>query len=102
MLSLSEALAAELDRTGVTVTGLCAGPVASGFQERAGMQSLTFMRHFARQSAEEVALAGWEGFKQHRRIVIPGTFNKLSAYAGRYAPRWVMLPVIKIFQAPRR
>jgi short-subunit dehydrogenase len=100
VLSLSEALAAELDRTGVTVTALCPGPVATGFQERAGMQSLKFMRHFARQSAQEVALAGWEGFKQHRRIVIPGGFNKFSAYAGRYAPRWFLMPVIKIFQAP--
>jgi uncharacterized protein len=101
VLSLSEALAAELDRSGVTVTALCPGPVATGFQERAGMKSLRFMRQFARQSAQEVAFAGWEGFKQHRRIVIPGTFNKFSAYAGRYAPRWFLLPAIKALQAPR-
>jgi short-subunit dehydrogenase len=94
-------LAAELDRSGVTVTALCPGPVATGFQERAGMKSLRFMHQFAGQSAQEVAFAGWEGFKQHRRIVIPGTFNKLSAYAGRYAPRWFLLPAIKALQAPR-
>jgi short-subunit dehydrogenase len=102
VLSFSEALAAELDRTGVTVTALCPGPVATGFQQRAGMQSIRFLRHFARQSADEVALAGWEGFKQHRRVVIPGTFNKLSAYLGRYAPRWLVLPVIRMIQTPPR
>jgi short-subunit dehydrogenase len=66
------------------------------------MQSVRFLRHFARQSADEVALAGWEGFKQHRRVVIPGTVNKLSAYLGRYLPRWLVLPVIRMIQTPPR
>jgi uncharacterized protein len=100
VLSFSEALAAELDGSGVTVTALCPGPVQTGFQERAQMQGIRFMRHLSSLSAHEVALAGWEGFKQHRRIVIPGTLNKASAYAGRYVPHWLVVPLIKILQAP--
>jgi short-subunit dehydrogenase len=100
VLSFSEALAAELDGSGVTVTALCPGPVATGFQERAQMQGIRFMRHLSSLSAYDVALAGWEGFKQHRRIVIPGTLNKASAYTGRYIPHWLGVPLIKILQAP--
>jgi uncharacterized protein len=100
VLSFSEALAAELDRSGVTITALCPGPVQTGFQERAQMQGIRFMRHLSSLSAYDVAVAGWEGFKQHRRIVIPGTLNKASAYAGRYVPHWLVVPLIKILQAP--
>jgi short-subunit dehydrogenase len=100
VLSFSEALAAELEGSGVTVTALCPGPVPTGFQERAQMQSIRFMRHLSSLSAYDVALAGWEGFKQHRRIVIPGTLNKASAYAGRYVPHWLVVPLMKILQAP--
>src|SRR5688572_33420545 len=100
VLSFSEALAAELAHSGVTVTVLCPGPVPTGFQQRAQMQSLKFMRHVASHSAEEVARAGWEGFKQRRRIVLPGTLNKAAAYAGRYAPRWLTLPMMRFLQTP--
>src|SRR4051812_46462035 len=39
VLSLSEALANELQGTGVTVTALCPGPVETGFQQRAQMEA---------------------------------------------------------------
>jgi short-subunit dehydrogenase len=100
VLSFSEALAAELEGTGVTVTALCPGPVATGFQERAQMQDLKFLRFLSSLSPYEVALAGWEGFKQHRRVVLPGMLNRASAYAGRYVPRWFLLPVMRFLQSP--
>jgi hypothetical protein len=40
VLSFSEALAEELDGTGVTVTTLAPGPTATGFQARAAMEAL--------------------------------------------------------------
>jgi|RhiMetdeSRZDD1v2_1073273.scaffolds.fasta_scaffold02004_12 short-subunit dehydrogenase len=100
VLSFSEALAAELAHSGVTVTVLCPGPVPTGFQTRAQMKSMKFMGYVSSLSADEVARAGWEGFKQHRRIVVPGTLNKAAAYAGRYAPRWLTLPVMRFLQTP--
>jgi hypothetical protein len=100
VLSFSEALAAELEGSGVTVTVLCPGPVRTGFQERAQMQSIKFMRYLRGPSAYDVALEGWEAFKQRRRIIIPGTLNKVSAYAGRYLPRWFTLPIMKFLQTP--
>ena len=41
VLSFSEALHSELSRRGVRVTALCPGPVATGFQSRAGIRAGT-------------------------------------------------------------
>jgi short-subunit dehydrogenase len=38
VLSCSEAIANELEGSGVTVTALCPGPTATGFQERGHLQ----------------------------------------------------------------
>jgi short-subunit dehydrogenase len=40
VLSFSEAIASELEDTGVTVTALCPGPTASGFQDKADLGQL--------------------------------------------------------------
>jgi uncharacterized protein len=44
VLSYSEALAEELRGTGVTVTALCPGPTASGFQDRADMHDSALVK----------------------------------------------------------
>lgn len=101
VLSFSEGLAAELERTGVTVTVLCPGPVVTGFQARAGMRSFGLLQRMMALPARDVALAGWEGFKQRRRVVIPGFLNATAALAASYAPRFLSLPIIRSLQAPR-
>ncbi len=101
VLSFSEGLATELERTGVTVTVLCPGPVLTGFQARAGMRPFGMLQKMMALPPRDVALAGWEGFKQRRRVVIPGFFNLMAALAGRYVPRFLSLPIIRALQAPR-
>ena len=44
VLSLSEALGEELRDSGVTVTALCPGPTATGFQQRAELQGSRLLR----------------------------------------------------------
>lgn len=101
VLSFSEALAAEFAGSGITVTVLCPGPVRTGFQSRAGMKPWGALQALTAVPVHDVAQAGWDGFKQHRRVVVPGLLNLLIAYAGRYLPRWLVLPVLKRVQAPR-
>jgi short-subunit dehydrogenase len=85
-LSLSEALHQELKPKGVKVTVLCPGPVKTEFQERSGMGESLYPRFLAR-SAERVALEGYEGFMAGRRVVIPGSHNKVAAALLRLLPR---------------
>ena len=42
---------------------------------------------FAVQDAATVARIGYQGFKQRRRIVIPGLLNKLQVQSVRIGPR---------------
>jgi short-subunit dehydrogenase len=98
VLSFSEALSAELEGTGVTVTVLCPGPVRTGFQARAQMQNNRLWQRMLNLPAAEVAEAGWQGFKQKRRVVVPGYLNMAAGYAGRYLPRWSVLPAVRAMQ----
>ncbi len=87
LLSFSEALAEEVRRDGLTVTALCPGPVRTRFIERAGMDRLPLARLMLKARPEQVARAGWQGFKEGRAVVIPGLLNSLMAFAVRATPR---------------
>lgn len=102
VLSFTDALAEECRGRGITVMSLCPGPVATGFQARAGMKEVNAMRMAGLVSAEEVAREGWEGFKAGKRMVIPGAANKLAAYATRGAPRRLLLPLLNRVMASVR
>ncbi len=63
VLSFSEALHRELKPRGVRVTALCPGPVPTEFQARAGSRRNERYPSLLTQSAEQVAAAGYRGFK---------------------------------------
>jgi uncharacterized protein len=92
VLSLSEAIAYELRGSGVTVTCLCPGPTATGFQERAKAQSLLLFR-LPMADAAKVAKAGIDGMMRGKPVVVPGVFNKLVAYGPRISPRELILAI---------
>lgn len=90
VLSFSEALHKELAPRGVRVTVLCPGPVVTEFQARAGIPETYFPRILAR-SAERVARDGYNGLMRGKRLVVPGTENKVATFLPRLLPRaWVL------------
>jgi short-subunit dehydrogenase len=98
VLSFSEAIADELAGTGVTVTALCPGPTQSGFQARARMEDSKLVRGKAIMSSEEVAKVGYRGMMKGKRVVIPGTMNKLIAQSVRFFPRKTITRVVHKMQ----
>jgi len=101
VLSFSEALGAEVNRRGVTVTAVCPGMVPTGFQARAGMEHCTAYKLSPRKTASDVAEAGWAGFQRGERVVLPGTTTKLIAAALRIAPHRALLPLVRSALNPR-
>jgi short-subunit dehydrogenase len=95
VLSFSEALAGELAGTGVTVTALCPGPTATGFQSRAGMERSRMLRDLRLMDASAVARAGYRAFRAGRRVVVPGWTNRLLAGAVCFLPRGLVLRVAR-------
>ncbi|EKD92626.1 MAG: hypothetical protein ACD_28C00379G0004 [uncultured bacterium] len=100
VLSFSEAVAYELRNTGVTVTALCPGPTASGFQEAAALNRSDLFSGKLPSSAE-VAQAGYEGLMKGKTLVIPGFKNKLFIQLLRLAPRGLVRKVVYQMQKER-
>lgn len=89
MLSFSEALHYEM-KGQVRVTALCPGPVDTEFQARAGLPQGHFPKVLSR-SAERVAREGYEGLMAGKRVVVPGSANKVLVFLPRLMPRaWAL------------
>jgi short-subunit dehydrogenase len=98
VLSFSEALANELQGSGVTVTTLCPGPTATEFQQRAQMEKSRLFRGNV-MDASTVAECGYRGLMKDKTIVIPGWKNKLLAFSVRFAPRKLVAGMVRKIQS---
>ena len=99
VLSFSEALAEELRGSGVTVTALCPGPTATGFQERAALEESRLIRNRSLLDAHTVATVGYAGMLAGKRLVIPGARHWLTAEAVRFMPRRAVTSMVRRAQA---
>ncbi|MCU0636329.1 MAG: SDR family oxidoreductase [Gemmatimonadaceae bacterium] len=98
VLSLSEALSEETRGTGVSVTALCPGPTATGFQAEAKMQESRLLKVAAMLPVAEVARQGVEGMFAGRRVVVPGIANKVMVAMRRLTPTGVLLRLVRAAQ----
>jgi short-subunit dehydrogenase len=97
--SFSEAVSAELKGTGVTMTALCPGPVATEFLEAGGFKNETPGPSFIWSSAADVAKAGIEGAEKGKRVVVPGLSNRATAMFMQHGPHAVILgPMSSVYR----
>jgi short-subunit dehydrogenase len=104
VLSFSEGLSEELRPLGVKVLALCPGPVATGFQNRAGFSytgAMSVMKP-ALVGADEVARQAYDALFANKRVIVPGLLNKITIWATRFTPRFVLLPLLAQAQQARR
>jgi len=87
--SFSEALAYELDGTGVTATVSCPGATATEFAGHAGTGDSLLFRLGAADSAT-VAREGYAAMLAGQSMVVHGLTNKLGVQALRVSPRAVV------------
>ncbi|MGI8525413.1 MAG: SDR family NAD(P)-dependent oxidoreductase [Pseudolabrys sp.] len=100
VVSLSEALHAELAPRGIRVTVLCPGPVPTEFAARAGVKE-AMAPALLTQSAERVAHEGYSGLMAGRRVVVPGLVNKLLITLLRFVPHGLLLALVGARQSRR-
>jgi hypothetical protein len=101
VLSFSEAIANELEGTGITVTALCPGPTATDFFKRAQLQNSGLVKGRKIMDARTVAETGYRALMAGKTVVIPGIGNKLLAQSIRFSPRSMVTKVVRRMQEER-
>lgn len=97
VLALSEALHEETRKGGVTVTALCPGPVHTNFQDAS--QAHDFAKALPKplwKKPDKVVAAALKGAERGRRVVVPGTPNRVSAAGARFSPRPLLLRMLRM------
>src|SRR6266404_3016957 len=93
VISFSEALANELNGSGVTVTCLCPGGTDTKFQKRAGTEDTLLFRKGGTMTAKAVAQDGYRALMKGKPLVISGLKNWLLAESLRISPRRVVTAI---------
>jgi short-subunit dehydrogenase len=94
VLSFSEALAAELGESGVSITALCPGPTASGFQDKAAMHHSAMVKGKRLPTSEDIARKGFRAMLRGRGVYVPGLKNWILAQLPRFSPRWLVTKIV--------
>ncbi|UYZ63718.1 SDR family NAD(P)-dependent oxidoreductase [Hymenobacter weizhouensis] len=95
VLSFSEAIANELQGTGVTVTALCPGPTTSGFQDAASLNDSKLVKGKKLPSSAEVAEYGYQALLRGQTVAVHGTMNWLMAQSVRFTPRKLVTALVR-------
>ena len=97
VLHFSEAIANELQGTGVTVTCLCPGATTTEFHKRANATGMRLLR-MGSMDARAVAEDGYRALMAGKPVVISGFQNWLVAQSIRFAPRRMATAVARKLQ----
>jgi uncharacterized protein len=89
--SFGEALAQELQGSGVTVNVLCPGTTATNFFAVAG-GTLSGVQMQRMMTAEAVAKLGYAGLARGERVTIAGLMNRILAFAATHTPHFLTVP----------
>ena len=92
VLSFTKALSVELRGTGIQVTAICPGPVASDFVNHSGVGT-TLLYRLPKQTPEQIARIACKALHSRRGVIIPGFMAKLLAFAGELHPRRIALEI---------
>jgi uncharacterized protein len=98
VLSFSEAIANELEGTGITVTALCPGPTESAFQQRAAMENSKLVKGQKIMDSQTVAKIGYRSLMEGKTVVIPGIKNQILTQSVRFAPRKIVTKIVRTMQ----
>ena len=84
VLSWSEALRVELEKTDITVTALCPGPTDTDFFPKADMLDTKVFQKGSVMAPQPVAEAGYKALMEEDPIIVPGGMNKALVFARRF------------------
>ncbi|MGN6093226.1 MAG: SDR family NAD(P)-dependent oxidoreductase [Luteibacter jiangsuensis] len=84
ILSWSEAIATELEGSGVSVTALCPGPTDTDFFPKGDLEESFAFQKANLMDPEEVAEIGYSACMGGERVVVAGAVNKAMVFSRRF------------------
>ena len=98
VLSLTEAIAAENNNSGIKISALCPGATRTGFESNANMRGQSiFDSNKKLPNAAEVASYGYNKLKQGKIVAVFGLQNKFITHiARRFMTRALTRKIVKI------
>lgn len=102
VMSFTEALAHELEGTGITATVLCPGPTrGTDFQARAELDDVDFFKQLKLPDAADVAQFAYDALERNQVVAIHGVLNRLLVFTNRIMPRRTVTNAVGRLQAPK-
>jgi short-subunit dehydrogenase len=102
VVSLSEAVAAEVAADGVRVCAVAPGPVETRFHRAMGAHRAMYKRLFPSLTPDGVARSAVRGFILGRRVVVPGILPEILRPLLVLMPHTITLPIVAYLLAPGR
>lgn len=100
--AFSEALYEEWKEYGVSVTALCPGATQSGFSTTAQMEDSKLFKNKKLPTSKEVAEYGYKAMMQGKMVAVHGTMNSIMAHSTRFAPKKLVLKLVRKIQEKAR
>lgn len=97
MLSFSRALAYETMGSGVRISVVAPGPIATDMHAKAGAENSRYVQLLPVMTAEEMARAAFVKFNRGKWVILSGWFNWLVALGVRFVPGILLIPAVGWF-----
>lgn len=97
VLSFSKAIAYESMGTGVRVSVVAPGVVATKLHQKAGAQNSRYLLWFPAWTPEDVARTAYRRFKRGSTVILPGLAAPLSVFIMRFVPDFLLVPLMGWF-----
>jgi len=97
VLSFTEALATELEESGVSVTALCPGATDTDFFPKADMEQTRVFQKGDVMAPQDVAEKGYAAIMRGDRVYVPGGMNKALVFSRRMMSESMQAKVNKKF-----
>ncbi len=101
LVSLSEAVAAEVAADGVRVTVSAPGPVATRFHAKMGAERALYRRLVPAARTKGVAVLSVLAYEIGVKVVAPGILTLFGLVACRILPHALLVPMMSVLLKPR-
>lgn len=94
VISLTEAIAREVLGSGVRMSVLAPGAVATDFHRCMGAKNSLYLRILGTMSTQTVVRSALRGYTIRQTLIVPGLLNSVNAIMLKFLPHMITVPIV--------